>query len=222
MIAQMMPPRCCRRSRQLLQRCSLQVTWQIRNNHGGGYQYRIQPLPTNFSDLKEEDFVPLDFVKDQQAIVFPDGKTQHLLPNQTTFVSEGTLPVGSTWALMPMPPTLLGPCCLSGTNDTATTPNKCMPGDNVVGGNCAGKCSPCPMTPGSDCSRCDQVNKVMPGRYKKGPPFPAPCPNCEGIDWNGYGVKDVVKIPANLKPGKYILGFRYDCEATAQVRCTSL
>ena len=30
-------------------------------------------------------------------------------------------------------------------------------------------------------------------------------------------VKDVVKLPKTLKPGKYILGFRYDCEATAQV-----
>lgn len=139
--------------------------------------------------------------------------------NQTTFVKEGTLPEGSTWALMPMPPTLLGPCCLKGTNDTDSTPHKCMPGDGAVGGGtCAGgKCSPCPGTPGSDCSRCDQVNTVLPGRYKNGLDFPPPCPGCEGVDWNGYAVKDVVKIPANLKPGKYILGFRYDCEATAQV-----
>jgi hypothetical protein len=28
---------------------------------------------------------------------------------------------------------------------------------------------------------------------------------------------DVVKIPANIKPGKYIVGMRYDCDATAQV-----
>jgi hypothetical protein len=27
----------------------------------------------------------------------------------------------------------------------------------------------------------------------------------------------MVEIPKDLKPGKYILGFRYDCEATAQV-----
>jgi hypothetical protein len=32
-----------------------------------------------------------------------------------------------------------------------------------------------------------------------------------------YNVADVVKIPANIPPGDYILGFRYDCEATAQV-----
>ena len=41
-----------------------EVSWQVRNNHGGGYQYRIAPLPANFSDLKESDFKPLDFVQD--------------------------------------------------------------------------------------------------------------------------------------------------------------
>ena len=29
-------------------------------------------------------------------------------------------------------------------------------------------------------------------------------------------VLDVVKVPA-VKPGRYVLGFRYDCDATAQV-----
>jgi hypothetical protein len=27
----------------------------------------------------------------------------------------------------------------------------------------------------------------------------------------------VVKVPTDLAPGKYVLGFRYDCESTAQV-----
>ena len=27
----------------------------------------------------------------------------------------------------------------------------------------------------------------------------------------------VVKVPATLKPGRYVVGFRYDCDATAQV-----
>ena len=39
----------------------------------------------------------------------------------------------------------------------------------------------------------------------------------QGVDWHGNAVKDRVKIPATLAPGKYVLGFRYDCEATAQV-----
>ena len=100
-----------------------------------------------------------------------------------------------------MPPTLLGPCCIPGPNDTATTPNHCLPGEAGVAA-CKQACTACPGTPGSDCSRCDQVSSVQPGRYKKAPQFPAPCPNCEGVDWNGYSVQDVVRIPENLKPGK--------------------
>ena len=38
-----------------------------------------------------------------------------------------------------------------------------------------------------------QVGTVMPGRYKHAVQFPAPCPNCEGVDWNGYAVKDLVR-----------------------------
>ena len=29
--------------------------------------------------------------------------------------------------------------------------------------------------------------------------------------------RDVLKIPKDLPPGKYVLGWRWDCEATAQV-----
>jgi len=199
-----------------------EVVWSIRNNHGGGYQYRLCPTPSNFTHLTEKCFQqnPLDFVQDEQSIVFPNGTTQKLTASQSTFVSVGTQPAGSTWSLMPMPPTLLGPCCLKGTNDTDATPHHCVPGDNHVG-SCQsaqpGNCAECPGTPGSDCSRCDQVSSVKPDRYKIGPPFPPPCDGCEGVDWSGYSVRDVVKIPANLPAGKYILGFRYDCEATAQV-----
>ena len=181
-----------------------EVTWQIRNNHGGGYQYRIAPLPAKFTDLKESDFKPLDFVETEQAIVFPDGKTLKLNASQTTFVKEGTLPEGGTWSLMPMPPTALGPCCIAGPNDTATTPNKCIKGENCHG-TPKGPCHACPQTPGTDCSRCDQVSTVEPGRYTRAgvPAFPAPCtgPNgkCEGVDWNGYAVKDVVKIPVSFE-----------------------
>ena len=44
-------------------------------NHGGGYQYRLCALPEEgeFPELTEECFqkTPLDFVEDEQSIVFP-------------------------------------------------------------------------------------------------------------------------------------------------------
>ena len=30
-------------------------------------------------------------------------------------------------------------------------------------------------------------------------------------------VIDLLKVPPTIKPGDYVLGWRYDCEATAQV-----
>ena len=94
-------------------------------------------------------------MQDEQSIVFPNGTTLKLREDQTTFVSEGTMPEGSTWSLIPMPPTLLGPCCIPGTNDTASTPNACLAGETAVAG-CADQksplyennCAPCPETAG--------------------------------------------------------------------------
>lgn len=179
-----------------------EVTWSMRNNHGGGYQYRLCPTSMN---LTEECFKmhPLDFVKNTQAVVFPNG-TLHPIANPV-YVTEGVLPVNSTWSMIPIPGTWLGPRCIPGPNDTDTTPNKCLPGETKL---MDGPCVPCPQTPGSDCSRCDDNDKLS---------FPEPCEGCNGVDWNGYSVKDEVQVPMNLPAGDYVLGFRYDCEATAQV-----
>lgn len=45
-----------------------EVAWQVRNNHGGGYSYRLCPTPENFTDLSEACFQmhPLDFVQTEQ------------------------------------------------------------------------------------------------------------------------------------------------------------
>jgi len=170
-----------------------EVVWQIHANHGGGYQYRLCPIN---EPLTEECFqkYPLDFVQEKQAVVFTNGTR---IPIQGTFVNEGTLPAGSTWAMNPIPPTWLGPRCV-GTG--------CKPGEDKLE---EGPCEPCPQLPGSDCSRCD--NNPLPK-------FPPPCGNnlCQGNE-DGASVVDVLKVPSNLPAGKYVLGWRYDCESTAQV-----
>jgi len=170
-----------------------EVSWQVRNNHGGGYQYRLCPAD---EPLTEECFQrhPLEFVQDEHQVVFANG-TRFKVPG--VFVTEGVLPAGSTWARIPIPPTWLGPRCLG---------EGCEPWEHTL---VDGPCEPCPGTNGSDCSRCDNNPK---------PAFPPPCGNgeCEGNE-GGAAALDVVKIPKGLKPGKYVLGWRYDCEATAQV-----
>jgi len=177
-----------------------EVTHHTMNNHGGGYHFRLCPAE---EELSEDCFQrhPLDFVQDQQGIVFENST---VLPISGKFVNKGTFPVGSMWSAHPIPATWFGPRCLPGPNDTADTPNACEPWEK---GLVEGECKPCPETPGSDCSRCDNT---------PGPSFPPPCEGCQGSNHH-IAIRDVVQIPADLKPGKYILGWRWDCEATAQV-----
>jgi hypothetical protein len=52
--------------------------------------------------------IHLDFNHDKQALLFKDGTR---LPINGTFVSEGTFPPGSQWAMSPIPPRCLGGSC---------------------------------------------------------------------------------------------------------------
>ena len=75
---------------------------------------------------------------------------------------------------------------------------------------------PCPQTPGSDCSRCDNHWGGKGGWHNTGASHEPPCAGCQGST-HTKAIRDVVKVPSTLKAGRYILGWRYDCEATAQV-----
>jgi len=77
-------------------------TWQaIRANHGGGYQYRLCPLekmPCTEADFQE---TPMPFA-DSSSLMLSNGTVIKLT---STFVSEGTLPKGGTWQMLPIPDT---------------------------------------------------------------------------------------------------------------------
>ena len=48
------------------------VTFNIRNNHGGGYQYRLCPATEELSEACFQK-TPLDFVRSKQALIFNNG-----------------------------------------------------------------------------------------------------------------------------------------------------
>jgi hypothetical protein len=56
-----------------------QVAWQVRNNHGGGYSYRLCPAAM---PLTEECFQAnnLEFVADKAGLQFEDGSTEMIQP----------------------------------------------------------------------------------------------------------------------------------------------
>ena len=184
-----------------------EVTWQVLNNHGGGDSYRLCPATEKLTEACFQAH-QLSFVREEQALV---DRNRKLYPVKGTFVTEGTFPRGSEWARIPIPSVALGVCCVPGPNDTATTPNRCLPGEATY---CkpGAPCKPCPQTPGSDCSRCDNNGPMYTGK----PAFPPQVPTAAGCD-HKHAIRDVVNVPADLPPGAYVLGWRYDCEATAQV-----
>ena len=147
-------------------------------------------------------------MREEHSLVDRNSK---VYPVNGTFVTEGTFPHGSEWARIPIPSVALGVCCVAGLNDTATTPNRCLPGEGTYC-KAGAPCKPCPQTPGSDCSRCDNNAPMYTGK----PAFPPLLPGAAGCD-HFHAIRDVLKIPADLPAGRYVLGWRYDCEATAQV-----
>ena len=84
--------------RRYLEGSTVETRWTIRANHGGGYQYRLCPSNSN---MTEECF--------QQTTMPFAGGSSMMLGNGTmvklnsTFVSEATLPAGSTWQMNPIP-----------------------------------------------------------------------------------------------------------------------
>ena len=154
---------------------SVQTTrWAVRTNHGGGYQYRLCPLK---SRLTEDCFhqTPVPFAGDS-SLTLSNG-TKILLKSK--FVSNGTLPVGSTWQTVPIPST------------------------SQLGMQPAG-------VPGT-------AFQFPPPCYEPSVPQGLAQGRCSGEWTPNMTIHDQLRIPTHLTPGEYVLGLRYDCEASAQV-----
>merc|ERR1712217_868838 len=72
--------------------------WSLRANHGGGYQYRLCPLKSNLTEACFQK-TPMPFAGDS-SMMMSNGT---MLKLKSTFVTDGTLPVGGTWQMLPIP-----------------------------------------------------------------------------------------------------------------------
>ena len=142
---------------------------------GGGYQYRLCPLSSN---LTEECFqeTPVPFAGDS-SLMLGNGTIVKL---NSTFVSEGTLPVGSTWQMNPIPGYV-----------------------TELNGRWEGKMKRWFDPP------CDDPASLSPVPLGHG--------LCSGEWLTKVTFYDLLRIPDHLPPGEYVLGFRWDCESSAQV-----
>ena len=153
---------------------SIQETmWTVRSNHGGGYQYRLCP---SGSELTEDCFhqTPVPFAGNSSLMLSNGTKIQL----KSVFVSDGTLPQGSTWQTLPIPSVW----------------------------------NPWPL-------KNESVNafQIPPPCYEPTRPTGLAQGRCSGQWTPNITMYDLLRVPKHLPPGEYVLGLRYDCEASAQV-----
>lgn len=182
-----------------------EVSWSIYANHGGGYSYRLCPKS---DELTEECFQrqPLQFVGNQSWIQFGDDeKNRTAIP--AVRVSVGTYPVGSQWTRNPIP-------ACKGAAGGAPGGAKHVP----LWNDCRQAQFDPPL---KDVVSPNAKWAPHPGLYGFGVGAWTSQTNPEEFEfWAerfNFNIIDLVQIPADLPPGDYVLGYRWDVEQTPQV-----
>lgn len=162
------------------------VSHALAVNHGGGYQYRLCPKTRQPT---EECFQshPLAFARNTSTIHFEDGSKPDIIISALD-VSEGVVPVNSTWRRNPIPA-----CGCDGNDDCGKMEDGTLPPENFPYGVQSGYGPECPT----------------------GLQFPPPCEGCFGWTTFSFSTVDEVIVPS--EPGEYMLSWRWDCEQSPQV-----
>ena len=183
-----------------------EVAWGLRANHGGGYQYRICPSTAALTeDCMQRN--PLPFAPGIKSFLRYNNGTA-AAPFTPVDVSTGTHPANSTWRQNPLPlivdPTWTDPTMKASEGCTTSksgfpTSLGCRQFDPIA---CEEDAAGLRLPWGS-----------IPGFGNAGPEVMG---SCSGNQINA-AIVDKVVIPTHLPAGSYVVGFRWDCEETAQV-----
>jgi len=179
------------------------VAWGINANHGGGYSYRLCPRGANLEDntvLTEECFQAgqLDFVGDTQWIQYGKDKYPRM-EIEAKRTRTGTYPAGSQWTRNPIP------ACdgIDGMDtECIEDPFTHQPVVTSLDGLCEGP-------------EDTQFTPPGPGLYGYGVDYAHN--NVPSLNFN---VVDQIQVPKDLKAGRYVLSWRWDCEQSSQVWST--
>jgi hypothetical protein len=188
---------------------SVEVAWGVRYNHGGGYAYRLCKTDDPLG-LTEECFQKghLEFDRTKQVLKWNNGSLVYPMGDKAIFVDGNVTKSGGSWARNPIPRIFDSK---TGLHDPASCPGPSTRAAHSPPG-CMAFDPPCPW----DTYKTDGL---------------VPCDGEEGLlgrcDGNGMGqcssdwvvgvISDHVFLPKNLTPGSYVLGWRWDCEETAQI-----
>lgn len=172
--------------------------WQMTAQHGGGYQFRLCSADQALTEACFQA-MPLQFATPtQHKILFPNGS--FTIP--AVHVDEGP---AKGWMRQPFPDYDSHPC----DYDTTASGKHCAAG-------CPGCKAPWYAADTACPTPCHKAFPNLPDRRYSADPavFPNPLPH---HDFHSYAVEDELKVPTDVKPGKYVLGWRWDAEMTSQV-----
>lgn len=169
-----------------------EVAWGIRYNHGGGYQYRLCPASEQLSEACFQR-TPLDFDRGGQSLMWNNGTRQAI---SGVFVDTGVTPVGSTWARNPIPRIDFDD---HSSGQPAAFKGRCTTSPHYASGKACRQFDP-------PCAQ-DVGWYPQPPRVWSQPTAVDVEGECSG-DWTGGVIVDRVRIPSNLPPGEYVLGWR--------------
>jgi len=203
-----------------------EVAFALVANHGGGYSYRLCPAD---GEVNEKCFqaYQLDFAGKGSEIVYTNG-TRTAIPRRTT--REGTFPAGSEWARNPVPSCRT---CDS-VYDKCGAPLPAVPGRGkdvypwMGQVQCMSMCMDQhpPWHVANGCEGELQFPEPAPGISGfRGAVVPSPLTLGEGAEDNDdtptaswdWSIADEVEVPSHLKPGAYLLSWRWDSEESTQV-----
>jgi hypothetical protein len=183
-----------------------EVAWSPSTNHGGGYAYRLCPLPSNSSAVSEDCFQShhLEFAG-TTAWVQWGAETESRVAFTAQRLATGTVPEGSQWTKNPVPGCVNSPDCRyrDPWPECPTGNSSGCVGDTFTGTQFA---PPAPGVSGGGYPAPVITSGVQPGPS-------------QDHDWWGadFNIVDLVHVPASLKPGDYLLSFRWDCEESNEV-----
>lgn len=203
-----------------------EVAMGISANHGGGYAYRLCPVGLNATeDCFQQNH--LEFDGTRSWVQYGNDEVGRV-PFTTQTLDTGTLPKGSQWKKNPIPG-----CVRTSTGCPSCFYNKLHPECLSKNQTCSSICKF-----GLCEAKCACVPKIISagcvGEAFNGTQFPEPAPGVSGGSigsWPGivssqqpsstvganYNIVDKVKVPATLKPGNYLLSWRWDSENSAEI-----
>ena len=208
--------------------------WQQTAAHGGGYQYRLCPAS---EPLTEECFQrhPLEFASPYTHTArFADPALDRKI--KATPVVDGP---AKGWMRLPLPFISDVACdyvvteghCQWDAPDFTRCPG-CKPPHYASDTACPSTCKPqWPELPANAGSDPNVFPDPLPGarallarrtsliRLPRSPPCLDAASIHPGHEFHHYAIEDLLKVPADLPAGEYVLGWRWDCELTSQACC---